>query len=127
MYNNKIIFSVFRDEFADSNEKSHRSTILALNGLGIETTEVLGVYKGSSEKSIMVALNDYTMDNVLTIAKLFNQESILISDNFKASLIFLDGGNNIVLGQLTEVSEIEAKSNDSHTYIPSTNTYIVAK
>lgn len=127
MYNNKIIFSVFRDEFADSNEKSHRSTILALNSLGIETTEVLGVYKGSSEKSIMVALNDYTMDNVLTIAKLFNQESILISDNFKASLIFLDGGNNIVLGQLTEVSEIEAKSNDSHTYIPSTNTYIVAK
>ena len=127
MYNNKIIFSVFRDEFADSNEKSHRSTILALNGLGIETTEVLGVYKGSSEKSIMVALNDYTMDNVLTIAKLFNQESILISDNFKASLIFLDGGNNIVLGQLNEVSETEAKSNDSYTYIPSTNTYIVAK
>lgn len=125
MYNNKIIFSVFRDEFADSNEKSHRSTILALNGLGIETTEVLGVYKGSSEKSIMVTLNDYTMDNVLTIAKLFNQESILISDN-KAYLLYLEG-ETVSLGGLVEVSEIEAKSNDSYTYIPSTNTYIVAK
>ena len=127
MYNNKIIFSVFRDEFADTNEKSHRSTILALNGLGIETVEVLGVYKGSSEKSIMVVLNDYTLENVMSIVKLFNQESILISDNFKAFLVFLDGGNNIVLGNLVEVSEIEAKQNDSYTYIPSSNTYIVAK
>lgn len=126
MYSNKIIFSVFRDEFVDSNEKSHRSTILALNGLGIETVEVLGVYKGSSEKSIMVTLNDYTLENVMSIAKLFNQESILISEG-KTGLLFLDGSDVLDLGKLTEVSEIEAKQNDSYTYIPSTNTYIVAK
>lgn len=126
MYNNKIIFSVFRDEFADSNEKSHRSTILALNGLGIETVEVLGVYKGSSEKSIVVDLNDYTYSNVMSIAKLFKQESILVSKG-NTALVFLDGSDVLDLGKLTEVSEIEAKSNDSYTYISSIDTYIVAK
>ena len=125
MYTNKIIFSVFRNEFSDTNEKSHRSTVLALNGLGIETTEVLGVYMGSSEQSIMVDLTDYNMENVLTIAKLFNQESILVSDS-KAYLLFLEG-DTMSLGGLEEVSETEAKSNDSYTYIPSTNKYIVAK
>jgi hypothetical protein len=126
MYNNKIIFSVFRNEFNETNEKSHRSTVLALNGLGINTTEVLGVYMGSSEKSIMVQLTDYNLDNVMTIAKLFNQESILhVNDN--ATLVFINGGPDLCLGHLVEVSETEAKSSDSYTYIPSTNKYIVAK
>lgn len=126
MYNNKIIFSVFRSEFSDTNEQSHRSTILALNGQGIKTTEVLGVYKGSSEKSIMVDLTDYNMDNVRTIAKLFNQESILVSTD-KALLLFLDGSGSVTLGVLQEVTEEEAKSSDSYTYIPSTSKYILAK
>jgi hypothetical protein len=126
MYSNKIIFSVFRDEFADSNEQSYRSTILALNGLGIDTTEVLGVYMGSSEKSIMVDLNDYTLENVMSIAKLFKQESVLISKGHTA-LYFLDGSDVLDLGKLQEVSETEAKSSNSYTYIPSTNKYILAK
>jgi hypothetical protein len=126
MYNNKIIFSVFRDEFADTNEKSHRSTILALNGLGIETTEVLGVYNGSSEKSIMVQLTDYNIENVLSITKLFKQESILISDDHKAYLLFLEG-ETLSLGGLQEVTEIEAKTNESYTYVPSTGVYLITK
>lgn len=126
MYNNKIIFSVFRDEFSATNEQSHRSIIIALNGQGIETTEVLGVYKGDSEKSIMVELTDYNFNNVKTIAKLFNQESILVS-NSKALLLFSDGSGSITLGALQEVTEDEAKSSDSYTYIPSTNKYILAK
>ena len=126
MYNNKIIFSVFRNEFAATNEKSHTSTILALNGLGIDTVEVLGVYMGSSEKSIMVQLTDYNMENILSIAKLFNQESVLISDDKKAYLLFLEG-ETLSLGGLEEVSEVEAKQNDSYTFIPSTNKYIIAK
>ena len=126
MYNNKIIFSVFRNEFANTNEKSHRSTILALNGLGVDTVEVLGVYMGSSEKSVMVQLTDYNMENVLSIAKLFNQESILISDDKKAYLLFLEG-ETLSLGGLEEVLEVEAKQNDSYTFIPSTNKYIIAK
>jgi len=126
MYNNKIIFSVFRNEFTDTNEKSHRSTILALNGLGIDTVEVLGVYMGSSEKSIMVQLTDYNYDNVMTIAKLFNQESILYV-NDSATLVFMDGSPDLSLGKLEEVSEVEAKQNDSYTFIPSTNKYIIAK
>lgn len=126
MITNKIIFSVFRDEFADTNEKNHRSTMLALNGIGIETTEVLGVYMGSSEKSIMVDLNHYTLDNIMTIAKLFNQESILhVNDN--ATLVFIDKSPDLSLGHLLEVTEQEAKQNDCYTFVPSTNKYLMAK
>lgn len=126
MYNNKIIFSVFRDEFANTNEKSHKAVIETLNSQGIKTTEVLGVYMGLSEKSIMVDLSDYNMDQVKTIAKLYKQESILVSKG-NALLLFLDGSGSVTLGSLVEVPENEAKSNDSYTYIPSTNKYILAK
>lgn len=125
MITNKIIFSVFRDEFFECNEKNHRSTILALNGIGIETTEVLGVYKGSSEKSIMVDLNHYTLDNVMTIARLFNQESILVVEDI-AKLVFLSNDDFIMFGQLLEVTESEAKQNDCYTFVPSTNKYLMA-
>lgn len=126
MYNNKIIFLVFRDEFPATNEWSHKAVIETLNSQGIKTIEVLGVYMGSSEKSIMVDLSDYNMDLIKTIAKLYNQESILVSKG-NALLLFLNGSGSVTLGSLIEVSESEAKSNDSYTYIPSTNKYILAK
>jgi endonuclease III-like uncharacterized protein len=102
MYRNLIIFSVFRDEFADTNEKSHRSTILALNGLGTETTEVLGVYKGSSEKSIMVKDTIHNHKVVLTMAELFKQESILMSDFMGDAALFFPATKEVVsIGVLT--------------------------
>jgi hypothetical protein len=128
MYNNIVIFSVFRNEFADTNEKSHRSTILALNGIGIETTEVLGVYNGSSEKSIMVDATIYNYENVLSIAKIFKQESVLRVDHLgNAHLYFPENTTVLSIGTLTEVSEAEAKSNDSYTYLPDSNVYLITK
>lgn len=128
MYRNLIIFSVFRDEFADTNEKSHRATILDLNSKGIETTEVLGVYKGSSEKSIMGKDTIQNHNAVLTMAKLFNQESILMSNFMAEATLFFPATKEVVnIGSLTQVSENEAKLNDSYTYIPETNTYLITK
>ena len=128
MYRNLIIFSVFRDEFAETNEKSHRATILDLNSKGIETTEVLGVYKGSSEKSIMVVDTIFNHKAVLTMAKVFNQESILMSNFVGEATLFFPSTKEVTnIGKLIQVSEIEAKLNDSYTYIPETNTYLITK
>lgn len=125
---NVIIFSVFRPEFADKNELNHESTIRALNDLGIKTTRAIGMYKGESEKSIVVAYNDYNYDQVISFARLFNQESILmISDKSDAHLLFIESMSTMPIGKVKETSEESAMNKDAYTYLPMTKQYFVAE
>lgn len=126
---NIIIFSVFRPEFKDVNEKNHRAVINTFNALGVVTTEVNGFYKGDSEKSILVANNAFNESQVLMLAKLFNQESVLMTDNnSQASLVFMNDLENIVdLGTLTVVPMNEAVTQDNYTHIIESDIYLITK
>lgn len=126
--NNIIIFSVYRQEFNERNELNHESTIRALNDLGIKTTRAIGMYKGDSEKSIVVTYNDYNYDQVVSFAKLFNQESILmVSNKSDAHLLFLEPISTMSLGVFKEVSKEYAMTKEAYTYIPVTNKYYLAE
>lgn len=130
---NIIIFSVFRPEFADKNELNHESTIRALNDLGIKTIDAIGMYKGESEKSIVVTYNDYNYDQVVSFAKLFNQESILVVNKHnQAKLVFLneiDNASNLVqfIGDWYNVPKELAESKDAYTYVTVTKQYYIAE
>lgn len=93
---------------------------------GCEVTEALGVYKGESEKSWVVHIKR-THDVVVaaTIAKGFEQESVLSVDEFgEAKLVYIDGSPSQVIGTLREVEYSEASLCD-HTQVG--DRYYVAK
>jgi hypothetical protein len=102
--------------------------VTALNDLGIDTIEAVGSYKGESEKSIVVSYNDYSYDQVTALAKLYNQESILmVSNKSHAHLLFMNPLSTMELGTMKEVSKEYAMTKEAYTFVPSTNTYFLAE
>ena len=90
--------------------------------------KVLGSYNGQLEDSYMViASEDKALDYVISIAKDFNQESILIVDeNRKASLLKLYESmtEEIELGDFVSITALEAQSLENWT-LDGTNYYSV--
>jgi len=92
--------------------------------------EVEGFYKGDSEKSLMVLTSgEFAFKTCFELARIFNQESVLTRDNENnARLVYLNNSQPpLRLGKLIQVSEVEARSQDSFTYVPKTNEYYITK
>lgn len=130
-YKELVIFSAFRgNKSHEQNEKNHRAAMLGLEVDKIPFTEVIGMYKGESEKSLMVLTSgDFAFKTCFEIAKIFDQESVLTRDNENnARLVYLDNSRPPErLGKLIKVSESEAILSDSYTYVPSLNEYYTTK
>ena len=90
--------------------------------------EVEGSYQGVKEKSFMVELDtEHTLDFFKAMGRWFKQDSILfVNDLNQAVLIFMDNREVVNLGEMKEVSKEVAESSEAFTFIPETNTYLMA-
>lgn len=100
--------------------------ILELNKVNFK--EVEGSYQGVKEKSFMVELNtDHTLDFFKAMGRLFQQDSILfVNDLNQAVLVYMDSREVIKLGEMKEVPKEVAEMSEAFTFIPETNTYLMA-
>lgn len=101
-YTPKIIFSVF-DSKLDiyENYSRHVSTKKYLKEAGVSFEEVNGVYKGEAEHSFIIKDTLTNRTHSWRLAKMFQQESVLLMDNEGTGLLFyLDSGKTEVLGRL---------------------------
>lgn len=115
-----VIFSVQQSN-SQTNEQVHKELIK--EGMGIE---VLGSYKGEIEKSIVCDIDK--LHDVLTLAKAYNQESILVIDESNnAELIYLNGTPNESIGRMVTVTKQEALSNDAWSYRADLGLYFMCK
>lgn len=73
----------------DKGKDNNRQLSMMLKGLGFTFVDVLGSYKGEVENSFQVRIDhSWQVKQLTTIAKVFNQESILVNDQGKCFLLF---------------------------------------
>lgn len=79
--------------------------------------KVQGAYKGQLEDSYLVLANEDTyLNTVRKLAKLYNQESILIvNEDRKAYLEYIGTGKQVYIGQWTSIDSLTAQSLDNWT------------
>jgi hypothetical protein len=79
-----------------------------LNGYNFTFTEVNGCYQGVTENSFKVEVTAvWQVKQLITIGKVFNQESILSVNNSNATLIYCIDNSELELGILEENTDIE--------------------
>lgn len=101
----------------EGNERRNSLLNDMITELKLPFKQALGVYKGTSEKSFVVVVNEQADIEVLSnfAFKSFGQESILHQDaNQLARLIYSDGKTEI-LGKLVQVSRDLIPSLDNYT------------
>jgi hypothetical protein len=100
-----ILFSVFKgiDEVLDV--KNTVAVTRYFKNLNIEFRLVAGSYEGTEEISFQV--DDDQIDNVLWLAALFSQDSILVIDKTGSSTLLYTSNEDLAqadLGRFTEIS-----------------------
>lgn len=120
----KVFISAYQD--GDGSMHAVMKHLLDMHNLNYK--EVVGSYQGISEKTFMVDLDgNLNLDHFVAMGRLFNQDSILfVNDLNQATLIFMDNREPINLGEMKQVTELEAKSNEAYTFIPELNIYLMA-
>jgi hypothetical protein len=115
-----LIFSAWRAHVTDEkvNHASVNYVKRALDKRGIKWQAAQGVYKGNSEPAIVVIDTASTRATVQGLARLFEQESILLVDcNGAARLETCDGTLIRGLGKLRNVPENVARALDAWTRV----------
>lgn len=110
---------ILSGELSTVNDNTRRTALLndMIAELRLPFKRANGVYKGQSENSFVVIVNDQTdIDTLANFAfKSFGQESILHQDaNQEARLIFANGTTQR-LGRLEQVSKELAESLENYT------------
>lgn len=78
----------------------------------------IGSYKGQISSSWVLTTNDsQTIDKLVRLCRRRNQESILIDNGEVCYLFYLKDSREVDLGQIQEISESEAKSQDAWTKV----------
>jgi len=127
---------VFISAFLNDNPKElnldrHESLKLVVkDNLGMNFTEVDGVYEGRSQKSLMVIISSQAeLTKLVDIGDFYNQDCVLYRDtNRQAWLMGYDHKKDGVkiewhLGEFGEITKEQADKLDDYTYMPSTKTY----
>ena len=125
----------------DRNEKKGDFIILALNlgdeveehtvlaDAGLKFKQLDGMYNGEKERSYLVpfvSADEFSV--ILNLARSYDQESILVSDEYReCQLLFLNTNKVEYLGELTAVSESEARRESAYTFDPVSGTYWICK
>lgn len=85
-----------------------------------------GVYKGVSELSYIIEVDD-NLDDIQALANKYNQECILYLDNQReASLIHSDGKKEYI-GSFRSASKQLAQTKDNYTFNPKTGVYYIVE
>lgn len=104
-----FISAELSSESISYNVKATRLLGKLLDLKGIDYSPVQGSYKGATESSYMIEGDYKTLDLVRDMARLFNQDSILIvtNDN-RAMLNYMHGANkSLYIGTWTEVNSVD--------------------
>jgi hypothetical protein len=76
-------------------------TNIAIHTTACELKDIQGKYQGVEEKSFMVKIQDeYQRNQLKTIGKVFNQDSILNLDNGKSTLEYCQTNEKVELGNM---------------------------
>lgn len=125
-----IMFSAYKsDQTLPVNQLAARHIENDMTRLGIKFEKVLGVYQGAEEISYIVTdLNLIRVGQLTGMAKVLDQDSILLRDNEGVChLKYFDGRAMLKLGKMVEVDQSEALKSDCYTYSPRLKTYFVCK
>ena len=106
---NKIIGIISAQTDSTGNERAHVYLGKCLHDLGLSHSEILGYYKGQSEKAFLCILEDEEhITKLENLAFDFGQESVLISEPDRESYLFFpETGKRENIGTLEEVSSVE--------------------
>ena len=97
-------------------EDASNELSIVRSNLGNDARPVEGVYKGKHERAYIVPLIDTTLNDVLKLAREFDQESILFLDNQRQGwLHYCDRCLSDYLGTFKEVSPMVADTLDTYT------------
>lgn len=130
-----VIFSVEQsNESFDYNLKSTATIEATLNDVGYAFKKVQGCYANNIETSFLVKISNgdnklEQLDLIKRIAKLYNQESILLLSPFDrhATLHFIKTEQVLSLGKFTEVDRFEALEHKAWTRDLQTDTFYITK
>ena len=101
--------------------------------VGLKAIPVLGAYKGVKERSYMMVCHnnddiELRIDRAITYGRLYNQESILYSDQYRNTwLIDCNTAERTNIGTLQETSMDVALHGGNYTYVPQTQSYWIAQ
>ncbi len=119
------IFSVYqRDEKESTNEALHNSVMRQLKGDKVPIREVIGVYKGNREKSIVISATYTALVKLLCFTH--KQASYLTRhSDTSATLTYVDTLKTESLGRFVQVKRPD--SDESYTFDPANDTYWVCR
>lgn len=126
-----VLFSVCQGKESDKDNTIETIRQLRSNEIAYKIVE--GVYTHDNgeqvrEASFMVILKDGVYDVVESLAKQFNQESILVSDDLrKSKLVYMYDNKEVDLGKFQAVSQEEAENSPAYTYDPIQDLYFICK
>lgn len=121
-----IIFSVFQKDNPEyHNEDIHQTIKNVFDQNNVGYKELIGVYKGQEEKSLLVtAIHE---DKVKELCKQFNQECYLYSDSDRNTFLCYPDNKVINIGTLKSTTKDIAITKDSYSYDPEYNMYWIAE
>jgi len=126
----KTIFLSAELSTLDSAENARRSAILSghLAMKGYNFRQLLGVYKGTKERSFAVEVTPKEVNDLLTVAKSFTQESVLIVDEKNyASLLYIATKAKQKVGKFKIASKEVAEKLENYSFDESTGKYFVVQ
>ena len=115
----QIFMSAERAEInREENDQRTADLMGSLQRIGYRVTEVLGSYKGVTERSLMITLPlNANLLLLKNLAAVFQQESILRVIDSKAELIYTQSGEHVALGTLVKSTELP-EGLDAWTRVP---------
>ena len=85
-----------------------------------------GVYKGVSELSYIIEVDDNLAD-IQALANKYDQECILYLDNQREATLMYGDGKKEYIGSFKSASKQLAQTKDSYTFNPNTGVYYIVE
>ena len=115
-----VILSAFQKNLDIAKNVAHSTDLRAfLDNYDMTYKHAIGVYKGDSETSFVVIVeNEEQINKLRTVAfKQYNQESILLQDSNQLARLEFSDGTTVELGKLVETTSQIAKQKDAYTFV----------
>ncbi len=130
---NKVFFSVYNADKTESvNFNRHEKFKGFLDAEGISYVELIGVYKGVKELSLLLQSTDIrehesNLQRAIEFGRNYGQESILeVHNDDTAILHYLDSGYRTdMVGKLRVTTKEDAETRSSYSYEPNSGLYMV--
>jgi hypothetical protein len=125
-----VFLSAWRDNLSlDDNLKANNELFNLLIDLGLQFEQIVGKFKGKHELSFKVKTNsEISTKNLLTIAKQFNQDSVMITsglDYWRIAYLLEFNGGDIVKTELGALKFSTIKPIEcDYSFIPSKGFYL---